>query len=54
MGINNYRGRYMVGAISEVSMIKNNKKEKEENKFQKNNKNVSSFKDILDKIINEK
>ena len=54
MGIDNYRCRYMVGAISKVSMIKNNKKEKEENKFQKNNNNVSSFKDILDKIINEK
>lgn len=54
MGINNYRGRYMIGAISEVSMVNNNKKENQKDKFPKNNKNVSSFKDILDKIINEK
>ena len=54
MSINNYRGRYMIGAISGVSMVNNNKKENQENKYQKNNKNVSSFKDILDKIINEK
>ena len=54
MGIDNYRYRYMVRAISKVSMVNNNKKENQKDKFPKNNKNVSLFKDILDKIINEK